>query len=133
MDGMDKSYSGGCICGKTRFLATGDAPVHLCSCDICQKHTGALTAAWAEFAADKVQWTGEGGRPSVWRSSPHSNRAFCPECGSSLGAIDDAPTVSLLIGTFDNPHDPSLVAEGHSFEDMAPAWWQHRLNSGGVE
>ena len=47
-----------------------------------------------------------GGAPAVYRSSDYSSRAFCPHCGSSLGAIDDAPTVALLIGAFDEHRIP---------------------------
>lgn len=34
-----------------------------------------------------VEWTGEGGIPSLYRSSETSPRAFCPSCGSSMGAL----------------------------------------------
>ncbi|WP_238348158.1 hypothetical protein [Pseudomonas mosselii] len=34
--------------------------------------------------------------------------AFCATCGSSLGAIDDAPTVALLLGSFDAKGDQAL-------------------------
>ncbi|MGO0760742.1 GFA family protein, partial [Citrobacter freundii] len=27
-----------------------------------------------------------------------TSRAFCPQCGSSVGAIDDAPVIALLAG-----------------------------------
>jgi hypothetical protein len=70
-----------------------------------------------------LRWTGSGGAPAVYRSSDYSSRAFCPHCGSSLGAIDGAPTVALLIGVFDEHRDPALRPEGHSFEDGRPAWW----------
>ncbi|KHD28886.1 hypothetical protein LH67_07205 [Xenorhabdus nematophila] len=40
--------------------------------------------------------------PSLYRSSEYSRRAFCSQCGSSLGAIDDGPTVGLILGNVDN-------------------------------
>ena len=77
-----------------------------------------------------------GGAPAVYRSSDYSSRAFCPHCGSSLGAIDDAPTVALLIGAFDEHRDPALRPDGHSFEDGRPSWWpdvvDRRTESGRV-
>jgi hypothetical protein len=90
----EKIYSGGCLCGAVRFEAKAPAArPHTCSCKMCQRHTGGLTLAWVEFPRDAVKWTGKGGKPATYRSSPISSRAFCKICGSSLGAIDDAPTV----------------------------------------
>ncbi|MFP1725514.1 hypothetical protein [Lonsdalea quercina] len=59
---------------------------------MCQKQTGGQTVVWLAFASADVDWTGQGGPPSVYRSSDISSWAFCARCGSSLGAIDDAPT-----------------------------------------
>ena len=119
-----KRYTGGCLCGAVRFEAIGpaDAP-HTCSCRMCQRHTGALTAAWLEFAAERVTWTGAGGKPSVYRSSPWSNRVFCAACGSSLGAIDDKPVVALLLGAFDKPAARELMPTSHSYRGGRPKWW----------
>lgn len=121
---MTTNFSGGCLCGHIRFSAVRPASPHSCSCDICQKHTGAQSVVWLEFAADDVRWTGNGGRPATWRSSANSSRAFCPRCGSSLGAIDDGPIVALLTGVFDCNDDPRFTPEFHSFEDMKPEWWR---------
>lgn len=118
-------YEGGCLCGQIRFRATG--PVgwpHTCSCRMCQRHSGALTLAWAEFPRDRVHWTGRGGAPATWRSSDKSTRAFCPTCGSTLGAIDDGPVVALVIGSFDAPNRQALAPVGHSFVSHRPRWWQ---------
>lgn len=119
-----KHYTGGCLCGAIRFEAVGpaDAP-HSCSCRMCQRHTGALTTAWVEFASDLVTWTGPGGTPSVYRSSDWSSRAFCPACGSSLGAIDDKPVVALLLGAFDKPAARELMPTSHSYRGGRPKWW----------
>ncbi|MDP9837954.1 hypothetical protein J2T09_002714 [Neorhizobium huautlense] len=116
-------HTGGCLCGDIRFEATGPADnPHNCSCKFCQRHTGALTAAWVEFSRDNVRWVGPGGAPATYRSSEISSRAFCPTCGSSLGAIDDAPTIALLVGTFDQIDSPELIPDHHSFEDGKPDW-----------
>lgn len=116
-------YRGGCLCGAVRFEADGPAlNPHNCSCEFCQRHTGSLTASWVEFAATDVRWVGSSGSPSVYRSSDFSSCAFCPECGSSIGAIDDAPTVALLIGTFDDHCSPELKPDYHSFKPEKPVW-----------
>ena len=120
---VEKSFTGGCLCGGIRFTALGPANnPHTCSCKSCQRHTGALTAAWVEFPSASVTWTGPGGAPATWRSSDVSSRAFCPRCGSSLGAIDDASTIGLLVGTFDDSHARELKPEDHAFADGRPIW-----------
>ena len=115
---MAQTFTGGCLCGAIRFEAFGlaDNP-HNCSCRFCQRHTGSLAAPWVEYPSDRIRWTGPGGIPATWRSSDYSSRAFCATCGSSLGAIDDAPTVALLVGCFDDPRSLDFKPAYHSFED----------------
>ncbi|MDR6951740.1 hypothetical protein J2X65_001089 [Ancylobacter sp. 3268] len=125
---MIRRYQGGCLCGGIRFEAVGPAGnPHSCSCRTCQRHTGAPTALWVEFPADRIVWTGPAGRPSTYRSSDISSRAFCPTCGSTIGALDDAPVVALLVGTFDDATSPELVRAEHSFTDRRPAWWHVQI------
>jgi hypothetical protein len=117
-------HQGGCLCGHIRFEAKGEAlKPHTCSCTMCQKHTGALTAAWVEFARDDVTWTGAGGEPAKYRSSNWSSRAFCPKCGSSIGAIDEKPVIALLLGAFDKPKAKALAPKYHSYVTPRPKWW----------
>jgi len=119
------SYQGGCLCGWIRYTAMGPADnPHTCSCRNCQQHSGALTATWVEFPRVNVTWTGPGGLPATFRSSDYSSRAFCARCGSSIGALDDAPTVALLLGGFDQADQPALAPTAHSFTDGCPAWWK---------
>jgi hypothetical protein len=128
-EATDKVHEGGCLCGATRFRAAGTpANPHTCSCRMCQRHTGALTTAWVEFPRDAVTWTGLGGPPAVYRSSESSSRAFCPTCGSTLGAIDDAPVVALLLGGFDTPSATALVPTSHSDSSARPAWWHVEID-----
>ena len=119
-----RRYTGSCLCGAVRFEATGpvEAP-HTCSCRMCQRHTGALTAAWVELPSDSLTWTGTGGMPSVYRSSEFSSRAFCPACGSTIGAIDDKPVIALLLGIFDKPTARELMPAYHSYRGGRPKWW----------
>lgn len=60
---------------------------------------------------------------SVWRSSEKSSRTFCPVCGSSPGAVDDAPMATLLTGVFDKPHLKELKPGSHSCKGARPKWW----------
>ncbi|MGE7956250.1 GFA family protein [Pseudomonas sp. NPDC089530] len=113
-------HNGGCLCGQVRFAALGPAQnPHSCSCKLCQRHTGALTATWVEFPRERVTWSGT---PATFRSSAYSSRAFCPRCGSSLGAIDDEPTVALLLGCFDDNGPETLKPTHHAYQDARPGW-----------
>lgn len=119
-----KIYEGGCLCGHIRFSANGPAlKPHTCSCRQCQRHSGALTQVWVEFSQDQVRWTGPGGEPAKWRSSEWSSRAFCPVCGSTIGAIDDNPTLALAVGIFDSPNRQELAPASHSHISKRPKWW----------
>lgn len=118
-------YSGGCLCGHIRFHAHGlPGNPHSCSCDFCRRHSGAPTLCWVEFPRQAVEWNGPGGMPALYRSSPYSSRAFCPRCGSTLGAIDDEPTVALTTGSFDRADLPELCPTSHAFADVCPEWWR---------
>lgn len=131
MPKRDKVYAGGCLCGSIRFEARGvPGKPHTCSCAMCRKHTGAPTAAWVEFPREAVVWTGPGGQPATFRSSDYSSRAFCPTCGGSIGAIDDAPVVALLVGAFDRPNFKELAPGYHSFHSSRPKWWHFSIGRG---
>ncbi|MEM7683632.1 MAG: GFA family protein [Pseudomonadota bacterium] len=124
----DAVHTGGCLCGAIRFEAKAAAlRPHSCSCKMCQRHSGALTTVWVEFPRQAVTWTGPGGAPATYRSSDYSSRAFCPQCGSTLGAIDDDPVVALLLGGFDNADEARLVPVWHSYRDGAPNWWHFEI------
>jgi hypothetical protein len=124
-------FEGGCLCGNIRFRATGSPGwPHTCSCKMCQRHSGALTVAWVEFPRGAVEWTGAGGAPATWRSSGESCRAFCPVCGSTVGAIDDAPVVALVVGAFDANNRKVLAPVGHSHVTGRPKWWHVVIGEG---
>ncbi|MGO2129442.1 MAG: GFA family protein [Pseudoalteromonas prydzensis] len=118
-------FEGGCLCGNIRYLVTATKLAsHTCSCKQCQRHSGSLTQVWVELSNDQIEWTGPGGLPTVWRSSEYSSRAFCSKCGSTIGAIDDKPTVALALGTFDSPNRQSFAPQSHSYISKLPKWWR---------
>ena len=60
--------------------------------------------------AVRFEVTGEGG-------NPHS--CSCRNCQQHTGA----PTLALLVGSFDDPGQAAFAPEYHSFEDRTPHWW----------
>jgi len=90
-----KQFTGGCLCGKVRLVATGEPyRVGLCHCMDCRKHHGALFFAAAMFPADAVAVAGE--------TRAYGSRHFCPECGSSLFGRS-ADEIEVHLGVLDAP------------------------------
>ena len=89
------TVTGGCLCGKVRFIATGEPDrVGLCHCLDCRKHHGALFHASAIFPETAVSVEGE--------TRHYQGRHFCPDCGSSVfGRTGDE--IELHLGALDQP------------------------------
>ncbi|THF55096.1 GFA family protein [Ollibium composti] len=85
---MDR-FTGGCLCGNVRFVATGRPyRVGICHCLDCRKHHGALFHASAIFPQEAVTIEGETGS--------YAGRSFCPRCGSPVfGRSGDEVEVNL--------------------------------------
>lgn len=90
---------------------------------MCQRHSGAPALVWVSYSKSAVVWDGPGGEPALWRSSDHSSRAFCPRCGSTLGAVDDVPTIGLVSGAFDRAGIKALAPVSHSYRSARVRWW----------
>jgi hypothetical protein len=86
---MSDRYTGGCLCGDVRIVATGQPyRVGICHCLDCRKHHGAVFHASAIFAQDAVTIEGE--------TRDFKGRHFCPRCGSSVfGRSGDEIEVNL--------------------------------------
>ncbi len=86
-------YTGGCLCGDVRFVATGHPyRVGICHCLDCRKHHGALFYAAAIFPREAVTIEGE--------TRDYEGRCFCPRCGSSVFAIS-GDEIEVHLGALD--------------------------------
>lgn len=91
----EDGFSGGCLCGRVRLLATGRPyRVGLCHCLDCRKHHGALFHASAIFPAGAVAVEGE--------IRDYGGRCFCPNCGSSVFARS-GDEIEVYLGSLDAP------------------------------
>jgi len=91
---MDR-FTGGCLCGKVRFVAEGRPyRVGVCHCLDCRKHHGALFHASAIFPSEAVTIEGE--------TREYAGRSFCPECGSTVFGRSGDET-ELNLGSMDAP------------------------------
>lgn len=92
---MEEEVTGGCLCGRIRFVARGRPyRVGLCHCLDCRKHHGALFHASAIFPETAITIDGQ--------TRDYGGRHFCPDCGSSVfGRSGDEVEVNL--GALDAP------------------------------
>ena len=91
---MDR-FSGGCLCGKVRILASGRPyRVGLCHCLDCRKHHGALFYAAAVFPEHAVTIKGE--------PRDYAGRFSAPRCGSSVFARS-GDEIEVHLGALDHP------------------------------
>lgn len=92
-----------------------------CHCRICQHLTGSPAMTLAQVPiADFVYVAGE---PTVYRSSDHAERRFCPRCGSQLEfrRRPDPQTVEFCIGTLDDP--VRVPPKAHLFTESRIPWF----------
>jgi class 3 adenylate cyclase len=100
--------TGRCMCGEICYeinqpvIETG-----LCHCRMCQRFNSAPFSVWAVFPVEAVRFTR--GEPKYYTSSRIGERAFCPNCGSSLAmryyAPDRSDILAILASTLDHPED----------------------------
>lgn len=97
--------TGGCQCGKVRYVITGRPDrVHLCHCRMCQKALGNVFAALAPIRKADLSWTS--GAPKEYPSSDAASRGFCSDCGTPLTfRRHDSDWINVTIGSLDVPND----------------------------
>lgn len=74
--------TGGCLCGAVRFEI--DPPSLFCAhchCEWCRRAHGAAFVTWLGAAEARFRVTGD---VRWYRSSPQSERGFCPTCGTTM-------------------------------------------------
>lgn len=105
-------YSGGCLCGRVRLVASGRPyRVGLCHCLDCRKHHGALFHASAIFPEAAVAIEGE--------THDYAGRCFCPRCGSSVYSRT-GDEIEVNLGCLDAPDQ--LLPTYESWVTRREAW-----------
>ena len=124
------SFTGGCLCGDVRLVASGRPyRVGICHCLDCRKHHGALFFAAAIFPQDAVTIEGE--------THDYRGRCFCPRCGSSVFARY-GDEIEVHLGALDSPDQLTPTYECWTIrrESWLPPFpthrqYQHDRESGG--
>ena len=113
-----ETFSGGCLCGRTRFELTGEpGRVSVCHCRMCQRLSGAPYVPAVEYSANKVVWIEQ---PSIYKSSEWASRSFCSHCGSSIGYHTEDGKIWVSVGTLDRPE--TFEPEFHIFVESKMPW-----------
>jgi hypothetical protein len=113
---MAEQLKGQCMCSAVKFAASG-APDRVlnCHCNSCRSHTGAPMATLAVFREDQVTFSGAARK--AYQSAPGVERAFCPECGTSMTweteLGEEGRLCAIHISCFENPD--ALPPDAHSF------------------
>ncbi|MEM6739523.1 MAG: GFA family protein [Pseudomonadota bacterium] len=115
------ALEGRCVCGAVTIRVDGrhEGAVGICHCRICQRWNGAV---WGAFLA-KAEAVTVTGKVARYASTPFSERAFCPTCGTHLWLRDtdtDDTDYELMPGLFDGAADFPLVSE--IYTNRAPAY-----------
>ncbi len=114
---------GGCLCGEIRYEAKGELDFpHLCSCQHCQKISGADAMSWVDFPVEDFHWIGPSGEPKWFDTYPgETKRGFCPECGTSIAAFDyEGTRMGVTIMSLDDPDHVVPIHQGSA--SNAPTW-----------
>ena len=115
-----KIYKGNCLCGYIKFTLSGKpSDPHLCYCLMCQSWAGAPVVAWVNFPISSLKY--ESDKPKLYRSSKGTQRGFCPNCGSTLFALNDgSKDICMTISVLADKED--IVPEFESFKESSPKW-----------
>ena len=119
--------TGGCLCGKIRFVATA-APLStlVCHCRDCQRYLGGAPAYQMAFRRDDV--VVEQGEPRSFAMHGDSGRAitrlFCGDCGTPLFTdLEKLPKLLIVnAGALDDTS--SVEIKAHIFAASAAPWHQ---------
>lgn len=120
---MYTELEGGCLCGGLRYRIT-QAPIDAgyCHCRLCQRASGAPVVAWLTVAIAGFDYSQ--GTPAAFYSSPHSQREFCPRCGTQLAfrRRQDARTVDVTLASLDHPY--RLAPQYHIWRQSRIEWFE---------
>lgn len=117
---MATTYSGGCLCGQVRYVATGEpVNVRVCHCGLCRKASGGMAYARAVFRKAALDRRGE---TVAHASSARLLRHHCPTCHALVYGepLDRPDYLSVGLASLDDPG--ALRPDMHIWVPAKPAW-----------
>lgn len=123
MNLQQDKLTGGCSCGRVRYVATGKPyKVSYCHCIDCRRATGAPVVVAVMFVESRFRFSQ--GEPKLYESSEQVFRGFCDICGTPLswaGIWHRQPFVFIYLSTLDNPE--LVQPDRHAFCDYQIDWF----------
>ena len=111
--------TGACFCGEIAGEARGE-PFWICydHDDDCRRAIGSPLAIWVGYRPNQFQLIC--GIPKSFSKTKGVVRTFCPECGTSIGYMDEGTKDELYlnVGFMDYPE---------RFRPQAHAYWRMKL------
>ena len=99
----DRIETGSCFCGAVAAEMRGD-PFWICydHDDDCRQAIGSPVNIWVGYRTNQFRLTR--GEPKSFSKTRGVVRTFCPECGTSIGYLDEGlgDELYLTIGFLDN-------------------------------
>ena len=123
---MDNSdfIEGGCLCGATRYRATGQPyKSSYCHCLYCRGVTASPVTVWLMFDEGQVEFNK--GKPQKYASTAGVLRGFCPICGTPLwweGRWDDKGIQMITTCSLDDPE--AYPPDRHAFCHNEISWFE---------
>jgi class 3 adenylate cyclase len=116
------AMTGGCLCGEIRYEVKGeDLGSIYCHCRMCQRWTGAPSNAGTGFRKSDFRITQ--GQPKSFASSLIGERAFCPNCGSSLFVgFGDTSSEWIYVQTVTLDHPENISPASHMGTESQMPW-----------
>lgn len=115
--------AGGCHCGAIRYRVDPASILVIshCHCNDCRRASGAPFITWITTTPKGFSYSQ--GTPAIYRSSEKVRRAFCGQCGTSLGFAMDGhdDELDIAAATLD---DPTLVSpDDHIWAGSMLPWF----------
>jgi len=115
---------GSCLCGTLRYEVGGPFNVMLnCHCTMCRKHHGTAFATFVAAPIESFTWIAGEGEVGIYKSSEHSRRAFCRQCGSVAPTFEpEMGQVIIPAGNLEG--DLGITPQFHMFVGSKAPWAQ---------
>lgn len=123
--------TGSCACGAILWISTSPPTLaNNCHCDTCRKISGSPYITFLHLPSSDVTFSPSlsSSRVKTYTASPHAERTFCVECGSTLtfkyhlmpdiigvaiGTVDEKKSVASLRG----------IGRKHIWVGRKPGWY----------
>ncbi|KAL4900246.1 hypothetical protein BDW74DRAFT_183000 [Aspergillus multicolor] len=117
------TVTGGCFCGKTRYLTTGPLyGLSFCYCTTCQLLHGAPFAPFTNVKKEHFEWA-QSDELVELRLSSFATRTVCGSCHSPISMVYDGnpDEVGIVAVTVKEGAVPKV--DNHIFVKSKPEWY----------